>query len=424
MCRGTGSRALWLAGSVARGQCDWAAHMRSETDSQSEGGTRSGRPWAAFAAVLALTLAAVLAGYLMIQGQAEDMRASDQADWERRLLDLASTLRDELQAQGADDHAALVGVAESPTIALFLSEYRAQNGNLALIMDGEDQLDYIRNHMAVVAYDHGYQVGDARPDVGANLPIASGQDADGPADTEPVDNTAEILGAFAFEGLALVNLVGDTLVATEDFPPLTFDIRTYIQTAQRGERHVSLDFDSPNGAPVHLTLLPAHAFLEDRTAETQLGWIVGLRLLYEIYDLSSLTRDTTDYNQVQTAAIRERNGGVVALSQIGTDGSYELAVADESGEALIAAWVRAFEAPNGAGLSEGIGGVPVITANAPFEDAPVTIVASLSVAQALAEATRHETNLYLMLIPVMALGLAAAAAVMILAGPRPGGTRR
>ncbi|MEZ5668485.1 MAG: hypothetical protein R3F55_13800 [Alphaproteobacteria bacterium] len=366
-------------------------------------------------AMLVLTGLALAATLLLVQRQADALRQQEQASWETRLLDLATALRDGLEADGDDDVAALAEVAESPTIALFLTEMREQGGDLDRIMDGPEQLDYIRNDLAVVAAEHGYQVGDGPPAVDANLPERASPEPEAatPAPEPITDTTSLILGEFAFEGIALVNLVGDTIVATDEFPPLTYDIRTFILEAARGQSHDSIAYDAPDGRPLFMSLQPAYGFLDNERAESQQGWILGLRLLEEVFDTGRLLGREDRFDTLQAVAVRRHRDMLTGLSPLrdGTPGATLMLT-----DAQAPAWAEALRSPGTSGLFRDIGGGRVIAASAGFHRLPVAIVTSIDTGEALAGAARLGRQEYLYLAPVALLGLGGCLLVWLTGG--------
>jgi hypothetical protein len=387
----------------------------TDTPAVASAAPASRRRYAAVVAMLVLGIAAVGASALLAERQADELRTEARGTWEERLAAVATRQRDFLLQTARGDLSAVEQITESPTVGLFLTEYRVQRGDFDLIMDGVEQLDYIRNYLAVVAAEHGYQTGEALPAVRANLPsLVQPADLEVP-ETEALDATDLILREFAFEGIALANLSGDVIVATDDFPPLTYAIRDFITTAPRGERHLSIAFDAPDGRPTLVTLHPAFAYLDVPDADTQLAWVVGLRLLEEVLDTSLLPRQGVDTYGVASVAVHRSGDGLRALSRL-DDATRGGAVVLSPEQAP--AWALAMDSPGSVGVVRGFDGRQVLTASAGFEEVPVSIVTSIPVEEALAPLDRPIQAMRWQLVPVIALA-AAAIAVAWLASRAP-----
>lgn len=388
-------------------------------DAASMPAARPRRRLGGIVAMLVLGCIAVGGAVLLLVEQVDQLRAQEQARWEERLSAVARQQRDLLQQTGDAGLAALAAIPESPTIGLFLTEYRAHRGDFDRIMDGPQQLDYIRNYLAVVAADHGYQTGDGPPAVRANLPgvvsppqpVAPRQDLA----EEPVDTTSLILREFAFEGIALVNLSGDVIVATDEFPPLTYAIRNYIATAVRGERHVSIAFDAPDGRPTHVSLYPAHAYLDTETPEAQLAWVVGLRLLEEVFDTTLPARLGVDQYGVESVAVHRTGEGLRQLSPAARDGAggAPVRLPDEA-----PAWALALESPGTVGVVTEADGRRVLTASASFDELPVSIVSSIPVDEATAGLDGPVRAMTWLLAPVILLAVAGVIVAWAVGQPR------
>jgi hypothetical protein len=374
-----------------------------QSDAAARPPARAGR-WVGPAVMIVLGALAVGASALLVRFQAQQLHAEEQALWETRLLEAARQQRDFLQESGTADLEAVAAIPESPTIGLFLTEYQAQRGDFDRIMDGVEQLDYIRNYLTVVASRHGYQTG-APAMVPVNLPeTVQAVDAAAVVDAEAmVDTTDLILREFAFEGIALVNLSGDVIVATDEFPPLTYAIREFITTAPRGERHVTIGFDAPDGRPLHVSLHPAYAYLELNEPERQLAWIVGLRLLEEVYDTTLLVRRGFGTDGVSFVAVHRTEEGLRALSRVDeeTPGGALVMTAEEAPD-----WALALDRPGTAALVTRPDGQALLTGSAAFDDVPVSIVASVTAGEAFASVDRAAAVAYWQLVPVALLGVA------------------
>jgi hypothetical protein len=376
-----------------------------ETNAAPSAAAPARRRYGAVVAMLVLGIAAVGASALLARQQAEELRTEARATWEARLAAVATRQRDFLLQTARGDLSAVEQITESPTIGLFLTEYQAQRGDFDLIMDGVEQLDYIRNYLAVVAAQHGYQTGQAAA-VRANLPaVVQPADLEVP-ETEALDTTDLILREFAFEGIALANLSGDVIVATDEFPPLTYAIRDFITTAPRGEPHLSIAFDAPDGRPTLVTLHPAYAFLDLAQPESQLAWVVGLRLLEEVLDTSLLARQGVDQYGVTTVAVHRSGDGLRALSRLddATRGGAVVLSRDQA-----PSWALGIESPGSIGLVRGFDGRQVLTASAGFEDVPVSIVTSIPLEEAYAPLERPIQAMRWLLVPVIALAVAGIA---------------
>ena len=390
------------------------------TENEHQSSSRSRHRHGVVIATLIVGFAAVAATLLIGWREIDQLRDTERDAWLQRLQAIAERHRDSLRVQGESTMAALADIAANPTIELFLTEYRAQSGDFDRIMDGVEQLDYIRNYLEVVAAERGYRVGEGPIDVGANLPEveAPAETAsfapEGPADGG--DSTSLILGEFAFEGIALVNLSGDVIVATTEFPPLTFDIREYVTAASRGERHVSIAFAAPDSRPTHVSLHPAFAFLDDRTPETQLAWVLGLRLLQEVYDTSDLQQVGLDYATLQSVAVHPSGVGLSVLSPMG-----EAAAEDAAGAGALPAWQTAMDAPGSATVIQVADGRELLMASAGFDAVPVSIVTTITGEEAFAVPDRIATSVTYLALPVAILAVFAAAIVWRMAR-RPGGS--
>lgn len=395
------------------------------TENETQSPSRSRRRYGVVVATLIAGIVAVVATLLIGWREADQLRETERDAWLQRLQAIAERQRDALRVQGDVTTAALTEVAANPTIELFLTEYRAQNGDFDRIMDGVEQLEFIRNYLEVVAAERDYRVGDGPIAVRANLPGADEQVDASPepaADAAQVvadgdDRTSLILSEFAYEGIALVNLSGDVVVATSEFPPLTFDIREYVTAAARGEHHASIAFVAPDGRPTHVSLYPAYAFLDDRVPETQLAWILGLRLLNKVYDTSGLRLAGLDYDTLQSVAVYRTDDGISVLD-VDNEAAGDAATAGDA----TAAWQMAMDQPGSTAVIERADGSALLTASAAFESVPVSIATTISGQEAFAVPDRIAKSIIYLALPVAILAVFAVAMVWSMAGRARGPT--
>jgi len=318
----------------------------TETSEDSAAEVRAG--WAAAIAGAILVLAGGLAVLGAMRHVAEEGERALLA-WQGRL----GVVADSRAASVADwlerQRAAVVEIAENPSVQLYLTELALAGGDRTRVTDERGQADYLRNLLNATAERTGFA---ARP------PAAP-----------PVAN----LPGVSESGLALIDADGRAIAATPGMPLAAAPVAAALAQALAG-RPALIDLHPVDGNVRLGFALPVVGIQADPSARP-IGAAIGLRLAGQALPRRLAQPGDTD-REALTYMIRGAGGSIDYLPAL------DRSLARDTAGAVDAMLV---ELRNGFAVGRDRDGVEVLAAARPVAGAPWTLVRSVPRQAALAE---------------------------------------
>ena len=187
-------------------------------------------------------------------------------------------------------------------------------------------------------------------------------------------------------GLALINMDFEYIVTTSNFPPIRGDIRTFLEETERGTSAVSDVFLNDDGNPSMAFLTPLFDLQGDETADSQLGYVLGVKEvakeMFPLLEQPGATEDTAE-----TMIVRAKDNKIEYLTprRDGT-GALEKSLAANTTN-LAAAW--AVDTVGGFTVATDYAGAEVLAISRAFTQVPWTLVYKVDTAEALAESEQR-----------------------------------
>ena len=320
--------------------------------------------------------AAVVAGVILVFNFVGAERERDLRAWQTRLGLIAESRVAELDGWLARQRDEMGALAANPTIELLLSELDAVGGDPAGIPDAEAQLAYVGNLLEVTADRTGFRGPILGPEV--------------PANVERV----------AVEGLALYDAAGRLLANVPE--ALAADLPADPAAAPEME---ILELEG-SGPAINL-LAPVYPVQSDRTPGSEIGYVVGQKLLArDFYPL--FEQPGTSEASLSSVLLRGRDHLVEYLSPL-SDGRDGLALSLDRSTAELAGGF-ALDHPGGFGSKRDYDDREVLVTSRALNEAPWVLMTLVDRVEALADAEARLQRLlvmFLLAIGVIALTLVA-----------------
>lgn len=191
-------------------------------------------------------------------------------------------------------------------------------------------------------------------------------------------------------GLALINMNFDPFVTTANFPPIQGPIRTFLDRTERGTSAVSDIFLNDSGKPSMAFVVPLYDVQGDETADSQLGYVLGVREVAD--EMFPLLAQPGATEQTAEAMIVRANENKIEYLTPRADGSgaLEKSLAANTPN-LAAAW--AIDTVGGFAVVTDYAGNEVLAISRQFNQVPWTFVYKVDTAEALAESEQRITLL-------------------------------
>jgi PAS domain S-box-containing protein len=325
--------------------------------------------------IVAIAVSGVFAVFQFIDTE----RARELNRWQQRLGVVADSRLADIEGWLGRQTGALDALAENGSLQLYLSILTEAGGSAA----DAAEATYLGSLLTVAAKREGFEP---------------------PATASAVRANVERAGTA---GMALLALDGRIIVASASIPAIEGKLAAFVAGAAKGKPAVSRIFSGPTGAPSIAFLAPVFDIQGDRDAESQIGTVLGVKLiareLYPLLKQPGSTEDTTE-----ALMVRIDGASVRYLSPLG-DGTAPLKrrLALDTPELAAAFAIRN---PGGFGRKRDYRDVEVLVTARTVTDVAWTLLYKVDVAEALAESESRLQQLliaFFLIIGLVLIGMAA-----------------
>jgi len=246
-------------------------------------------PIAAMATVAIAILAAGLVAAFFVFRHADDERARALAAWEGRLGLVAETRTSAIDAWLARQFDELGSLADNEALQLYAATMIEGSREPRRVAEAMAFADYLKNLLAVVAERAGFHGRPTGADANANV------------------------RRVGVAGLALVDLAGGIVVATDAMPPLAGPLAEFLAASARGRRAL---LDLHKGAAGSTSIAFAVPLLVPSGGDSparQVGWVLGVKeVARELYPL--LEQPGAPWTTAEALLVRRAGAGIEYLA--------------------------------------------------------------------------------------------------------------
>ena len=346
-------------------------HPVSSATKNDGAGRQSGKPAMSARMKMILTglgvAAFVVVGVFLIFQFARTERARALRQWQSRMSIVIDSRFADIERWLNGQTEDLRGIADNASVQLYLTVFHQAAGNDGA--DAQAELGYLGNLLRVVADRAGFRADDTGPRVGANI------------------------AKEGTHGLALIDLDYEYIVHTDNFPQIKGPIRAFLDGTEKGVSAVSDIFLNADGTPSMAFLVPVYAIQGDESAESQLGYVLGVKEigddLYPLLKQPGATEETAE-----TLIVRQTRNQIDYLTPRGGGGvgPLEKPLAVDTPD-LAASW--AIRTVGGFAVKTDYDGNEVLAISRSFGQMPWTLLYKIDTGEALAES---EARLRLLMI--------------------------
>lgn len=293
--------------------------------------------------------------FLMLQFKASE-QAREMRQWQSRMSIVIDSRFTDIERWLGEQTGDLRGIADNASVQLYLTVFHEAGGGGG--EEAQAELGYLGNLLEVVADRAGFRTEDTGPQVGANI------------------------AKEGTHGLALIDLNYEYIVRTENFPQIKGEVRTFLDSTERGVSAVSDIFLNADGKPSMAFLVPVYAIQADESAESQLGYVLGIKEiadeLYPLLEQPGATEETAE-----TLIVRQTKNQIEYLTPR-ADGTAPLKkpLAIDTPN-LAGAW--AVRTVGGFATVTDYAGNEVLAISRAFQQVPWTLLHKVDTAEALKE---------------------------------------
>lgn len=309
----------------------------------------------------------VAVGVLLMIQFANSERDREMRQWQSRMsivIDSRFTDIERWINRQLDD---LSGIADNASVQLYLTVFH-EAGTEASSEEAPAELGYLTNLLEVVADRAGFKSDTPATQINANVQRAG------------------------VSGLALIDLEHFIIVSSSGFPPLQGPVRAFLEEAEKGVTSVSDVFLNEQKKPSMAFLVPVYAVQADESADSQLGYVVGVKEIdSEVFPL--LEQPGATEETAETMIVRQTGNKIDYLTPR-ADGTGPLGkslAADTPN--LAASW--AIRTVGGFTVATDYAGNEVLAISRAFNQVPWTLVYKVDTAEALKES---EDRLQLLMV--------------------------
>ncbi|WP_420724345.1 MULTISPECIES: HD domain-containing phosphohydrolase [unclassified Hwanghaeella] len=309
----------------------------------------------------------IAVGVFLMMQFATSERDREMRQWQSRMSIVIDSRYTDINRWIDRQLADLRGIADNASVQLYLTVFH-ESGTSASADDAPPELGYLGNLLEVVGERAGFKSDVQGPQVNANVQKAG------------------------VAGLALIDMDNFIIVSSSGFPPLQGPVRAFLEQAERGVTSVSDVFINERGNSAMAFLVPVYAVQADESAESQLGYVVGVKEiadeLYPLLEQPGATEETAE-----TMIVRQ-NGNKIEYLTPRADGTAPLqkSLAADTPN-LASAW--AVRTVGGFATVTDYAGNEVLAISRAFNQVPWTLVYKVDTAEALKES---EDRLQLLMI--------------------------
>lgn len=190
----------------------------------------------------------------------------DLRNWEIRLGVTADTRAAGVESWIEDQFSELTAMADNTSLRLYMTEigYTSEKTSEEKY-DELAQVSFLRNYLNATAARTGFM---EAPSAQVNANVAVSGNA----------------------GIALLDINGNALVVTDNIPSLGAEMSDFITKAAKGKRLMKDIFRSPSGVPSMAFLVPVFPVQGENLPEQQIGFIVGIKPVDELYAILKLPK--------------------------------------------------------------------------------------------------------------------------------------
>lgn len=338
-------------------------------------------------AIVLIVLAAIAAfvSFRFIDGE----RERELAAWQSRLRLVAATRADAIEAWYAAQQREVAGIADNTSARLYLMQVVEAKPE---DRERTPEAEYLRNLLTVTADRAGFKAPLPGPNVPANV------------------------GRVGVAGMAILDLTGRPLVATQTMPPMTADMTRFVAGAEKGKAAVLDIFLGSDGQPAMGFLAPIFSVQGERVSTDQIAWVFGIKpIAAELYPL---LRQPGIAEKSAEAVLVRKAGAVIEYVSPLKDGSPALKQKLASNTPMLdAAALTAL--PESFGAFRDYAGNEVLATARAIAGSPWTLIYKIDRAEALADSEARLSRMLIILLLVTALLLLLAFALW-----RHGASRR
>ncbi len=309
----------------------------------------------------------VVVGVILMMQFAASEREREMRQWQSRMSIVVDSRFTDINRWLDRQLAELRGISDNASVQLYLTVFH-EAGTAADSEDAPAELGYLSNLLEVVADRGGFKGAAQGPQVNANVQRAG---------------TA---------GLALIDMDNFIIVSSSGFPPLQGPVRAFLEEAERGVTSISDVFLNEQGKSSMAFLVPVYAVQADESADSQLGYVVGVKEiadeLYPLLEQPGATEETAE-----TLIVRQNGNRIDYLTprRDGTAPLQKSLAADTPN--LAAAW--AIRTVGGFSTVTDYAGSQVLAISRGFTQVPWTLMYKVDTAEALRES---EDRLQLLMV--------------------------
>lgn len=335
------------------------------------------------AAAAVLSALCIAAGILLIRFVENEWQRELQT-WQVRLGIVADSRFAAIDAWLDRQFDEIGGLADNPALQLYVTQLSAGDTGEDAADIAEAQGEYLGNLLEATAVRSGFAAKAVGKSVGANI------DRSGSG------------------GIALVDVKGQTLAATDGMPPFAGRLRDFVTGLVSGERGL-LDLHlNASGRPAMAFAVPVFAVQGNRDAASQIGVVIGVKEVDE--ELFGLLRQPGDTDETSETLLVRRDGASIEYLSRLPDGTAPLSLRLAADTADLDA-AFAIEAPGGFGQRRDYRGRDVLVTSRSFAKAPWTLMHTIERKEALGPAQSRLT--WLALVGVISMILIVASFIVV-----------
>ncbi len=347
---------------------------------------RPGRPAVAakIAVAVVLLVAVVAVGILLVIRFIDGERERELQVWQTRLGIIADSRTEAVDGWLGRQFAALGQLADNASLQLYMTELAALGAAPGRATEDIARSGYLRNLLTVVADRAGF----AGPTVG-------------PA----VDANVRRIGVA---GIALVDVAGRIVAASEAMPPLDGRLARFLAEAPGGERALLDIHRGAAATPTMAFAAPVFSIQGSRAGADRIGWVLGVKeVARELYPL--LKPPGTVWRSAEALLVRREGAAVAYLSPtLGGDAPLARTLAADT---LRLAAAGALARPGGFAIGRDYQGNEVLYTARRIALAPWALLYKIDRKEALGPSDarfRRLVAIFLLVIALVAAALVAA----------------
>jgi PAS domain S-box-containing protein len=233
-----------------------------------------------------VAVAALVAAWMFVGKE----RARDVRTWQVRLNLIADSRATDIGRWLDNQFSTLSAISDNAAVQLYVMQLAA-TGDQSQGQTEPAERSYLRNLLIVTAEHGGFSLGQAGPQVPANVQTT------------------------AISGIAIVDRNGGVMVSTPGMPAIDDSWRAFLAAANPGHTAVYDLYAGPTGLPTMGFAVPLYQVQGDNNPNQQIAWVIGIKdVTSDLYPL--MKQPGTTEKTLETILVRRSDNVVEYLSPL------------------------------------------------------------------------------------------------------------